>query len=281
MNWFFYALLSAVFISVFSVLARVFLKGKGDAVAFVFLIDFLSAFFLIPIVFLEQKYYRLDLNLLVFIIFVTLIYAVTDILFIKARQMEEVSTVSMVVQAGLVWSLFGGAIFFRESLLLNKIAGVCLIAAGNIVALWQGQGIKLSRGLKLLFLATLLFTVSSLIDKYMVGNVFSPALYKTFTFLITSFWIFCFMPNRVKRIKDELKLQKWTVVLTGLSFCLGIFFFIKALQVGEASRVLPVQNISLILSVLAGIFILKEKERLWQKIVGLLVVFIGVLCLTF
>lgn len=44
MNWFFYALFSALSMTIFSLLARKLLKGKGDAQAFTFLIDFSAGF---------------------------------------------------------------------------------------------------------------------------------------------------------------------------------------------------------------------------------------------
>jgi uncharacterized membrane protein len=45
--------------------------------------------------------------------------------------------------------------------------------------------------------------------------------------------------------------------------------------VGEASQVEPVRSSAVLLSVLAGIVFLKERELLWRKLVGALVAFLG------
>ena len=65
----------------------------------------------------------------------------------------------------------------------------------------------------------------------------------------------------------------------GLFLGLSIFFLYKGYQVGQASRVGPVYGSSLLITVLAGIVVLGERERVVQKIAGAVVAFGGVILL--
>lgn len=280
MNWLVYSLLSAVFMTIYSLLVRKSLKNRGDAIAFTFLLDLFAGISVFFFSFFEKKYSFLNLKMVIFIFLLTLVCAFVDLLFIKGRQLEEVSKVSLAVRLGDVWSLVGGAIFLKESLSLNKIFGVFLILMGNLLVLWRNQRIQLTKGLKMIFLASILFVTYSFIDKYMVGNILSPGLYKSTILLTTSLWIFILIPNRGKRIKDELKLQKGSVLLAGALVGISLYFLLKGFQTGEVSKVLPVHSLSLIFSVLAGIFFLGEKGKMLQKILGSILAFLGVFFLS-
>lgn len=279
MNWFVYALLAALCIAAYHILSRLFLRDRGDARAFAFWTDLSGAFLLVTLAIFEKRYFHPSFLSILTIILVAIIAGTVDSLLMKGRRTEEASTTSIVNQTGSTWAFLGGLLFFGESLTTYKVVGVLLILFGNLVILWKGRRIALSPGVKYFLLGTLLSNTGYLIDKRMVGDVISPATYKVVIFLLSSLWIFMSLPNRRKRISDELRLQRWAFVATGFLLALSIFFLMKSLQLGEASRVLPIYASSVVFSVVAGIVLLKERERLSQKVFGVLVTFLGVLVL--
>lgn len=279
MNWFYFSLLSALFITIYSLLSRVFLRTKGDPRAFAFWTDFSGAFFLILIAIFEKKYFQINTLSLLIILLVAVIYGTVDSLLMKGRQLEEVSKTSIVSQTGSIWALLGGVLFLGESFTIYKIIGIILIVVGNLVILWKQQKLTFSLGIRYFFVGTLLSNIGYLIDKYMVGNTISPGLYKAILFFLASSWIFISLPNRSQRIKKEFQVQKGAVVIIGFLLALSMFFLMKGFQTGEASKVLPVYSLSVVFSVLAGILFLGEKERLSQKILGVIITFIGILIL--
>lgn len=163
----------------------------------------------------------------------------------------------------------------------HKVVGVFLIVAGNLIVLWRKQKLDFSKGLQMIILASFLFVTGSFVDKFMVTDILSPALYKSAIFFLASFWVFVLVPKRVARIKKELRLQKQAVIIAGGLLGLSLYFLVKGFQTGEASRVLPISSFSLIFSVLGGIFFLREKERMKQKILGAIVAFAGMFLLRF
>ena len=60
---------------------------------------------------------------------------------------------------------------------------------------------------------------------------------------------------------------------------LSLIFLMKGLKMGEASRVLPIYNLSAVLSVVASILIFKEKQKIYQKILGIIICFFGLFLL--
>lgn len=276
MSWFFYALLSAISTTAYSLLVRVSLKGRGNAKAFTFLLDLTAAFLMVFLSVFEKKYFNFHFKTFLLFLIMTFLGAITDMLFIRARQLEEVSKLSIVIRLSSVWALLGGFLFFKEPLLPQKIVGVVLTISGAILVLWQGQKISLSKGIRIVILASFLFISNSFIDKYLVGNLASPALYKTMSLIVTCFWVFLMVPNSFGAIKAEFNLQKHLVVLAGIFIGVSSISIIKGIQIGEISRVFPIQSLYVIFSVLGGIFLLKERERIWQKILGAIVAFLGV-----
>lgn len=279
MAWFYYSLISALFTTFYILISRCRLKNQGDPRAFAFWSDFFGAVCLILIALFEKKYFQLNFFSLFIVIMVALIYGMVDSLLMKGRQLEEVSKTSIISQTGSIWALLGGVLLFKEALSIYKVIGILLIILGNLITLWKKQKFSFSKGIQYFFIGTFLGTIGYLIDKYMVGNIFSPGLYKAILFSLATGWIFISIPNRVARVKKELSLQKTWATVVGTCLALSIYFLMRALQIGEASKVLPICSLSLVFSVLAGIVVLGEKERIMQKIIGVIITFIGVFVL--
>ncbi len=78
-------------------------------------------------------------------------------------------------------------------------------------------------------------------------------------------------------LKTNLGLKTFTAFLSILQF----FLFALAIRVGDASKVNAVYQGMMILSVVAGIIFLKEKENISKKLFGATITVIGVVLLSF
>ncbi|HCM37979.1 TPA: hypothetical protein DIS61_04985 [Patescibacteria group bacterium] len=81
-------------------------------------------------------------------------------------------------------------------------------------------------------------------------------------------------------LKKEMRIGSWHVVLMAFLNVFGYIIQIKALSLGDASRVIPITSSASILTVLGGIFILKEKTSIGRKIFAGILGFVGVILLT-
>jgi uncharacterized membrane protein len=61
---------------------------------------------------------------------------------------------------------------------------------------------------------------------------------------------------------------------------LAYFLMLKALETQEATRIIPLIQISTLSTILLGIVLLKEKQNVYQKIIAGLLAVIGVYFLT-
>lgn len=68
------------------------------------------------------------------------------------------------------------------------------------------------------------------------------------------------------------------LVLSGIATGMSWLFYYKALQIGEASKVVPVDKFSVVISIVLAFIVLKEAMK-WQTIVGGLLITAGTLVL--
>ena len=86
--------------------------------------------------------------------------------------------------------------------------------------------------------------------------------------------------KKYKSIKDIEKRSWLFIILSGLSTSLSWLFYFKALALGEASVVFPIEKLSLVVSILISITFLKEKVNK-KQIIGIIIIFIGTSLLFF
>ncbi|MEG1498314.1 MAG: EamA family transporter [Bacteroidales bacterium] len=87
-------------------------------------------------------------------------------------------------------------------------------------------------------------------------------------------WSIVLIGNQASTIKD-LSLRNWVfLILSGAATGLSWLFYFKALQVGDASKVAPVDKLSVVLVIVFSWLFLKEPITL-KVIIGGLLIFCG------
>ena len=103
---------------------RFLLKEKGDPKDFTVILQFTIALTLLLIIPLENITYLFSTSTILVIILVGIGAAIMGPIFTAGRQLEEASNVSIGVQIGNVWNLFGAWLILGEPLTLYKVLGV-------------------------------------------------------------------------------------------------------------------------------------------------------------
>lgn len=276
MNWFFYALGAAGLMAAYQVSARAFLRVSNDSSAFTFITVVLGGLTALPFLLFEEFRLSLSLPRLILLLTVGLIFAAIDLVFSRARQLEEVSRMAIAIQTGFFWNLLFGWLFFSEVLKAQKLAGVLLIGLGNLIVIWRGQRLRLTTGFSLAVLGVFLFNISSGLSKDLI-NDFSPVFYIAATSLLEGLIIYLFLGLKAKeRIVREFESHQAMVLLVGPLLAYATILLNKAFESGgEFSKVLPIFSLALVFSTLGGIFFLGEKEHLYRKVGAMLLAFAG------
>ena len=91
-------------------------------------------------------------------------------------------------------------------------------------------------------------------------------------------WIIVFVTGKHSEIA-AITQKSWTfLVLSGLATGLSWLFFYKALQIGDVSKVVPIDKLSIVITMLLAFVILGEPASI-KTIVGAILITIGTLVL--
>jgi drug/metabolite transporter (DMT)-like permease len=205
------------------------------------------------------------------------LYGAGHIAYAKTLQKVEASIFSILFATNAIWALFGGLLLLHEHLNSIHLVGVLVIFA-SIGMLAERKGtLKFDNGILLGLLTGFLFGLATIGWAY-VGRHADAASWTTFSFAGPSLIVLATHPKAVRDMKSFLSGTKLTrMLLLGLLFSISAVTLITAYQKGDVSLIAPLQQTTLIITILLAVFFLHEKTRLWQKIAAAATCFVGVL----
>ncbi|MDR2920099.1 MAG: EamA family transporter [Tannerella sp.] len=80
-------------------------------------------------------------------------------------------------------------------------------------------------------------------------------------------WGIVFASNHISEVKSLSKMNWIFLILSGAATGLSWIFYFKALQLGEASKVAPIDKLSVVFTILLSFLILKEPFS-WKVLLG-------------
>lgn len=125
------------------------------------------------------------------------------------------------------------------------------------------------------FLSALFAALTAILAKLGVKGVDSnlATAIRTFFILLLTWGIVLFS-GKLGEIK-ELNRSTWCFLLcSGIATGLSWLFYFKALQVGDVSRVAPIDKLSVVITILLAFFLLKEPVN-FKVVVGALLITAG------
>ncbi len=199
----------------------------------------------------------------------------------------ELSRVIPFTKLNPVFTAIIAALVLEESMTLTKGAGVMLVTVGSYAILeekgssWRkpfGNFLKLEAP-KYAALSALLYSFASVADRVGTQAV-KPEIYTFVIYLIitSTLTAYLLMGRRelIPDIKSDLKDDTLLYALTGLGAAAATYLIFYAFSKAQASRVVPVLQIQVFISVAAG-YILFDEDHLREKIVGSLILVAGVI----
>ncbi|MDR2953825.1 MAG: EamA family transporter [Prevotella sp.] len=80
-------------------------------------------------------------------------------------------------------------------------------------------------------------------------------------------WGIVFASNGINSVKELTKMNWIFLILSGVATGLSWLFYFKALQLGDASKVAPIDKLSVVFTIFLSFIILKETVS-WKVILG-------------
>ena len=248
-------------------------KSKKDGALTVTLEVITSIIMLAFIPFFEIKW-ATDVKVYLFTALAVIFYCMKDRMTTTVRRHLDTSTVNILDQIVNVFMIIWGIVFFKEEVIFKKIIGAILIILSNVMIFYKKGNFKLDRYVLLSILSNLALSIALALN---VDNSekFNVAIYQVVTLMVPAILIIIFEKIEWNDIKNEVKEgNKTAIFMTGISWAVMIISQLRAYQTGDITTVAPLSAVSVILNVIAGYFISKEKENIVKKIIaGVIIVF--------
>lgn len=276
-HWGFFLILTLIFNALFTQ----FYKKATDTLckegALTVLLEWLGSFFLLLFVpFFPMKF---STDFVIFLCFgvILILYTISDRIGTTVRKGLEASVYSIVRQLSFVFLFFFGIILAKEKFSFYSLSGAILLLLANFILLYEKKKFTWNRAIKLGVLGSFVYAVALFID-INIASYFNLAFYVLLSLFIPSLLIFLFERLSLKDIKKEFKVgNKLYLFLTSFSWGMSILTQLRAYQLGNITIVAPLCALSPILNVFVSYFFLKEKKRLFTKVIAGVLILLGII----
>jgi drug/metabolite transporter (DMT)-like permease len=192
-----------------------------------------------------------------------------------AAKLLDASIYATVGNVSLVVAFVGATLIYGEAMTVSKQIGAALVLVSLIlVSLQKVRPKEFSfKGLFLAIIISVFLGIGWMLDKK--GTIyFSANNYVMLGWVLPV--ILIYLPYvKTKEIVYEFKRSNWKLALMSLLNVIGYYLQLKALELGDATRVIPIVQSSAVITVVLGIILLKETDFVGRKIVAGILAFIG------
>ena len=189
----------------------------------------------------------------------------------------DASIFSIINNLSVVIAFFLSIFLYKETLSISKSIGFFLILLSLFLVIETKKAKFNLKGVVLGIITSVCIGIAWGLDKKGV-IFFKPEIYNLLAWLVP-FIVLYFPGIKIKEIKTEFKRFSWKIVLLSFFNFLGFYLGLKAFVLTDATKVIPVIQTSTLMTVLAGIFLLKERSNLTKKILAGVIAVVGVFLL--
>lgn len=276
-NWKFWVILYLISAVIFAQSFKKSNRNMKDASLLTILLELFTAFFAIFFIPFFKFNIPTDISIYLTLLIVVVIYAFTDRLNIEARYGLDPSVFSMLKQLSTVFLIILGFIFLREKIVIKKIIGSLIIIIANVLLAFDKGKIRINKYFIMSFISNFLFAIAMLINVN-ISNNFNIGFYTILTVFLPSILIFIFGRYKVKDLVNEFNYyDKGYFLLSAFTWCLMLISSVKAYEVGNVTLIAPLLTLTSILNTFYEFVILKNRNKLIQKIIASILILIGVL----
>ena len=282
--WVIFAFLSAFFAGITSILAKCGIRKTDSNVATFIrtIIVLLFSLLMVMIVGSFPTLKNLSAKTILFLVLSGLSTGASWLCYFRALQKGNINKVVPIDKSSTVLTIILATIFLGESITLYKTLGVIAIGLGTLMMIEKKDTENKTEEKGWLFYAILsavFASLTSILGKVGIEGVESNlgTSIRTVVVIVMSF-VMVSVTGKVKEIKRIDKKELVFILLSGISTGASWLFYYRALQDGEASIVVPIDKLSILVTIAFSYFVFKEK--LGKKaLIGLVLIVMGTLVL--
>lgn len=283
--WVLFAFASAFFAGVTSILAKIGVKDVDSHVATAIrtIIVLIFSWIMVFIIGSQSTIVNIDGKTFLFLILSGLSTGGSWLCYFKALQLGDVNKVVPIDKSSTILTMILAFIFLNEKITINMVIGMIGIAIGTYLMIQKKEKaekiVKRKAWLIYALLSALFASLTSILGKVGIENVESNlgTAIRTIVVLIMS-WIIVFATKKQSDVKKIDKRSLIFLILSGIATGASWLCYYKALQDGLASIVVPIDKLSILVTVLFAYIFLKEKLSK-KSLLGLILIVVGTLLL--
>ena len=282
--WVLFAFLSAIFAGMTSILAKCGIKKTDSNVA-----TFIRTLVVLPLSLLMALIVNPNFSLgavssktLVFLVLSGLSTGASWLYYFRALSKGDINKVVPIDKSSTVLTIILAVIFLGERVTVYKTLGVIFMAIGTLLMIEKKDTEKKSEGegwLIYALLSAFFASLTTILGKIGIEGVESNlgTAIRTAVVIVMSFIMVAFT-GKTGEIKKIDKKELGFILLSGLSTGASWLCYYKALQDGEAGIVVPIDKLSILVTIAFSYIVFKE--RLSKKaMLGLVMIVFGTLVL--
>ena len=279
--WLLYALGSALFAGLTSILAKCGIRKTDSTVATAIrtIVVLIFAWIMVFVVGSQGTLLDIPAKSLVFLVLSGLATGASWLCYFYALQRGPIDKVVPIDKSSTVMTILLAALLLGESVTLTKGVGVVLIAVGTFLMIEKKGGVQKEAGGWMLaaFGSAIFAALTSILGKVGITAVESNlgTALRTGVVLVMA-WVMVFVQGKQEQMRTVPRNELGFICLSGLATGASWLCYYKALQLGPASLVAPIDKLSILVTVLFSYLVFHEKLSK-KALAGLAVLVAGTL----
>lgn len=282
--WIVFAFASALFAGLTAILAKCGIKNTDSNVATALrtIIVLVFSWIMVFVAGAQSGIRDIPAKVLIFLILSGLSTGASWLCYFKALQLGNVNKVTPIDKSSTILTMLLAFIFLREEITWLKFAAMVLIGAGTYMMIQKKEAEDKKEDKKWLIYAlgsAVFASLTSILGKVGMQNINSNlgTAIRTVVVLIMA-WIVVFVSKKQDTIKDIDKKSWIFLALSGFATGGSWLCYYRALQTGPASVVVPIDKLSILVTIGFSYIVFHEKLSL-KSGVGLMLIVVGTLVL--
>lgn len=264
--WLIFAICSAVFAGLTSILAKCGLQEVDSTVATAFrtVVAMVFAWIIVLISGSYAQIDSIDADTWIFLILSGLATGASWLCYFKALQLGDVNKVVPVDKSSTLMAIMLAIIFLGETLSIPGIFGVVLILVGTILMIEKkdvkGMESKGSSWLLFAIGSAVFAALTSILGKIGMEGIDSNLGTAIRTIVVLGMsWIMIYVSHKQSKIHGIKRRDMAFIILSGLATGASWMFFFGALQMGPASVIIPIDKLSILVTIAFSYIVFREK----------------------
>ena len=285
--WIVFAFGAALFAGLTSILAKCGIKNTDSNVATALrtIVVLIFSWIMVFISGSQSTLTSINTKTLVFLILSGIATGASWLCYFKALQIGDVNKVTPIDKSSTILTMIMAFILLGEEITLIKAIAMVLIGTGTYLMITKKENVKVEKknnAWLIYALGSAIFaSLTSILGKIGIEGIDSTlgTAIRTIIVLIMA-WIVVFVTKKQNTIRDIDKNSWIFLFLSGLATGGSWLCYYRALQTGPASVVVPIDKLSILVTIAFSYIVFKEKLNK-KSALGLLLIVIGTLSLLF